>query len=208
MAEFSKTFCTTREAALLLGVSVTTIQNWTESGLLESWKTEGGHRRIIRSSIDRLISEPRTHRALPGCGPHASPEERRLRILIIEGDEFLRHLYQTRMSNWSFSPAVDVAPDGFGALVKIGIRCPDLLITDLNMPHINGFDMLNTLAAMPWCRRMQLIAVSSMSPAEIKQAGQLPEGILILGKPLAFNQLEEIAKQLAGQKTPFPAESR
>ena len=44
-------YCTTREAAELLGVSLTTAQLWVESGLLEAWKTEGGHRRIHRTSV-------------------------------------------------------------------------------------------------------------------------------------------------------------
>lgn len=41
-----KSFCTTREAAGLLGVSVGTVQLWVESGLLQAWKTSGGHRRV------------------------------------------------------------------------------------------------------------------------------------------------------------------
>jgi excisionase family DNA binding protein len=48
-----KSFCTTREAATLLGVSVGTVQLWVENGLLQAWKTAGGHRRVMRDSIAR-----------------------------------------------------------------------------------------------------------------------------------------------------------
>ena len=48
-------YCTTREAAEMLGVSLTTAQLWVESGLLDAWKTEGGHRRIHRTSVQRLL---------------------------------------------------------------------------------------------------------------------------------------------------------
>ncbi len=51
----AKSFCTTREAATLLGVSVGTVQLWVESGLLRAWKTAGGHRRVMRDSVERLL---------------------------------------------------------------------------------------------------------------------------------------------------------
>ena len=47
--------CTTREAARRLGVSLRTVQLWTESGVLDAWKTPGGHRRVLNSAVDRLI---------------------------------------------------------------------------------------------------------------------------------------------------------
>jgi len=47
-----KTYYTTIETAKLLGVSVRTVQLWVENGSLEAWKTAGGHRRIVASSVD------------------------------------------------------------------------------------------------------------------------------------------------------------
>lgn len=48
---------TTRDAADLLGVSVSTAQKWIENGALESWKTPGGHRRMRRSAVVALLEE-------------------------------------------------------------------------------------------------------------------------------------------------------
>lgn len=48
---------TTRETARLLGVAVSTAQHWIESGALPSWKTPGGHRRVRRSAVLRLLQE-------------------------------------------------------------------------------------------------------------------------------------------------------
>lgn len=197
MSDLPKTFCTTREAATLLGVSVTTAQNWAESGLLEAWKTAGGHRRITRSSIERLIKEPRTQRAAHGQVSLHERSESRLHILIIENDHSLQHLYQMRMNTWPISPIVDTATDGFEALVKIGIKCPDLLITDINMPHIDGFKMLGTLASMPACQEMKILVVSGLSSAEIAQAGKLPGGTFVLPKPAPLSEMERIAAELA-----------
>lgn len=46
---------TSREAANLLGVSITTAQMWMETGMLASWKTPGGHRRTRRSAVLDLV---------------------------------------------------------------------------------------------------------------------------------------------------------
>ena len=48
-------FCSTKEAATMLGVSHRTVQLWVESGVLQAWKTAGGHRRIAMSSVNRLV---------------------------------------------------------------------------------------------------------------------------------------------------------
>ncbi|WP_306394559.1 GAF domain-containing protein [Telluria beijingensis] len=48
---------TTREAAHLLGVAVSTAQAWMESDALPTWKTPGGHRRVRRSAVMRLLQQ-------------------------------------------------------------------------------------------------------------------------------------------------------
>lgn len=58
---------TTREAARLLGVAVSTAQLWMESGAILSWKTPGGHRRCRLSEIERLVQQRRGGAAAPGA---------------------------------------------------------------------------------------------------------------------------------------------
>lgn len=65
---------TTRDAAELLGISVSTAQKWIESGALVSWKTPGGHRRMRRSAVLALLEE---RMAPPGESPATLPEELR-----------------------------------------------------------------------------------------------------------------------------------
>ena len=55
--EFNDPILTTREAAQLLGVAVSTAQVWMESGDLPAWKTPGGHRRVRYSAVMRLVRE-------------------------------------------------------------------------------------------------------------------------------------------------------
>ena len=50
---------TTREAAKLLGIAVSTAQQWIENGALPAWKTPGGHR-LVRLADVRALQRERT----------------------------------------------------------------------------------------------------------------------------------------------------
>jgi excisionase family DNA binding protein len=190
----ARTFCTTREAAKLLGVSVSTAQVWTESGLLEAWKTEGGHRRILRESVLRLLANPRTHQAVvKQVLSHPVPANV-LKILVVEDDDLLRRMYEIRLATWKCRPIVRSAANGFDALVRIGMELPDLLITDLAMPNMDGFEMLRSLVRLAECSTMRIAVVTGLEPAEIERAGGLPPSVRVFGKPVPFAALEEIAE--------------
>src|ERR1700761_8818492 len=92
-------FCTSREAARLLEVSVKTAQMWAESGVLQAWKTPGGHRRITRRSVDELLAQRR--RVLDASPATQSvAQARRHRVLIVEDDSRARRLYELTMTHW------------------------------------------------------------------------------------------------------------
>lgn len=208
-----KTFCTTREAAQILGVSLRTAQLWAEEGLLEAWKTSGGHRRITRESVERLLAVPPAQATLSAPKPTADaasppqvretagPSAPELSILVVEDDPELRRLYRAMLSRWPMHPEVIVADDGYEALILIGQARPDLLIMDLRMPGMDGFRMLQALRALPKMAEMKIVVVSGLDAAEIRSQSELLEDITILPKPIPFNQLREIAQGIvAGRK--------
>lgn len=187
-----KTFCTTREAAALLGVSIGTVQLWVESDLLQAWKTAGGHRRVMRESVDRLL-----HKAADAPSPPvklpAADKERRLRVLIVEDDPSLLRLYQAKMSRWPIKLDLVTVDNAVAALLAIGRGGPDLLITDLNMPFTNGFEMLRVLTRAPEAVNTTIVVVSGLDAAEIARRGPVPPGIEVLSKPVPFDRLLAIA---------------
>jgi excisionase family DNA binding protein len=203
-----KTFCTTAEAADRLGVSIRTVQLWTENGLLKAWKTDGGHRRITLDSLERLLAAPdlRSTRETAAPTPSTSvPSKPRFRVLVVEDDPTLLMLYQMRLRRWPMAPDVVVAQDGFEALLKIGVEKPHMLITDLLMPHLDGFEMLRKLRNLPELAEMEIVAVSGLSAADIAERGGLPGNIPVLAKPIPFEQLEQIAIKQALRRDLMPA---
>jgi excisionase family DNA binding protein len=200
----SRSFCTTREAADMLGVSLRTAQLWSESGLLEAWKTSGGHRRISRQSIERLLSGPGSDlptRADPsGVPADTDPAGGRFCILVVEDDPDLRRLYGLKLRHWPMQPEVLTAGDGYEALVLLGLHRPDMLIADLQMPGLDGFRMLRTIEGAPELAAMKTIVVSGLDPEDIEQRGSVPAGIPILPKPVPFDRLATLAGQIVKER--------
>lgn len=192
----TKAFCTTREAAKLLGVSLRTVQLWTEAGVLEAWKTGGGHRRVARASLERMFL---SRAALPDTLA-AAESDAVLRILVVEDEAAVLRVYQRQLGRWPIKSSVITAHNGFDALVKIGLALPDLLVTDLHMPEMDGFLMLRHLRSMHELATITIVVVTGLTREEIEARGGVPSGIPVLPKPIPFDRLRDIATVLADRK--------
>ena len=195
-----KVFCTTREAAELLNVSLRTAQLWVEKGLLEAWKTSGGHRRITRQSIERLYAEasPAVDSPEPGVADTIFPEaSAALDILVVEDDPNLRRLYKIKLGRWKMPINLSTVDDGMKALTHIDHAMPDLLILDLKMNGIDGFHMLNTIRNLSALSDLAIVVVSGLDPEEIAKRGAIPKGIPVYPKPIPFELLRKYAEEVA-----------
>lgn len=127
-----RAFCTTRQAAGLLGVSVGTVQLWSESGVLQAWKTAGGHRRVLRDSVDQLLRKSPARAAPPAAAPAASVPvaavPRRPLVMVVEDDLNLCRLYEARISRWPLAPEVMCFGNAVLSLLRMGTHRPDMLI--------------------------------------------------------------------------------
>lgn len=197
-APLQQPFCTTRDAARLLGVSLRTAQLWAESGLLTAWKTEGGHRRITLESVEKLLAG-RPSITVPGAGG-VLERDAQPHILVAEDDPVFQELYQSMLGKWPLPPRVTLAGNGFDALIRIGLDHPDLLISDLDMPGMDGFEMLRAIRAMPEVADLAIIVVTGLSDADIARRHGVPSGVPVLHKPIRFDLLQEMATAILQQR--------
>lgn len=180
--ETGEDVCSTREAADRLGVSLRTVQLWSEAGLLRAWKTPGGHRRILTDSIDELLKRRSGTSARRPAGGQ-------FRVLIVEDEPDFRQLFELHLRSWNLPIDLASVPSGFDALLQIGASRPDLLITDLRMPGIDGFEMLRALKASGAISELDIIVVTALTEHTIAERGGLPPGVTVLHKPLRFAEL-------------------
>ena len=177
-------YITTHQAAEMLGLSRGTVQQMVESGVLVAWKTEGGHRRVSVASVKEQI---RRRAASPSLPRAQTPE---LSVLIAEDDVSLQKLYGMAIANWGMPVELKIVGNGFEGLVQIGQQPPDVLILDLMMPGMDGFEMIRTLRANPTLSAMDIIVVTGMSPDSVDDRGGLPSGTTLYSKPIPFHQLQ------------------
>lgn len=175
--------CSTSEAAQLLGVSNTTVQIMVERGELEAWRTRGGHRRISLASLERLKSM-RTMRSGRRAEGHL------LEVLIVEDDLALRSLYEHTIASWELPIEVSSAGDGMEALLMVERKRPDVLIMDLFMEPVDGFQLLRMLRRHREFNDMVIIVATGLDEAEIEAKGGLPKGVILYRKPVAFEKLQ------------------
>ena len=181
---------TTRQAATLLNVSVRTVQLWVESGILQAWKTAGGHRRISVGSIQQLLDE-KQDKQTPIRRPNTKGP---LTVLIVDDDKDTLLLYKMLINNWFPSLQVETAEDGIDALVKIGTFKPTVLITDLQMPQLDGFAIIERLHNDSQYDYLTAIVVTGMGAAEVT-ASNLPNSVPVLHKPSPVEELKELVLQ-------------
>lgn len=189
---------TTREAGEVLGVAVRTVQLWVEAGVLPAWRTAGGHRRIARSAVEKLIEERAQVIAKPAIVNEVSESQvRPLKLLWVEDDPSQLKLFSLMVGNWTFPLELTTAINGFEGLLRIGQLRPDMVVTDLNMPGMDGFQMLRSLKKPgSGFEEIALVVVSALSKEDVADRGGLPEGITFFQKPISFPEIEALARDL------------
>ena len=178
MANKQKDYLTTREAAELLNVAVSTIQVWTNDGLLDAWTTVGGHRRISKTSVKNMLSNNKSGS-----------------IVIFEDNEMERARYEQYFERWGMSKNISICNNGYAGLIYVGQLTPQIIITELMMHGINGFEMITAINQNVDLDNTLIIVVSTLTSDEIKIRGGLPEDVLLLKKPVLFDELETLVRK-------------
>lgn len=168
----------TAELARRMGVSIPTVQRWVDAGQLQAWKTLGGHRRIDADSADALIAQQAAAAAVPAT---AAP----LGVVIVDDNPDDRDLLGALVEAALPGATVTVADNGVLGLLAIGQTRPDVVITDIQMPQVDGLEMLRQLAGIDATGPRVLVAVSSLSPRQLAQRGELPASVQYVRKPIA-----------------------
>lgn len=183
---------TTSDVAKALGVTVRSVQLWVEQGALEGWKTPGGHRRITRASFNKFNSNvaPTEHKATT-----------RLNVVVVEDSLAMQKLYQMTIASWQLPIDIKFVSNGCEGIIYVTQHMPDLLITDLKMPEMDGFAMLKSLRDVDAFSKMAIVVVTGMQPQEIEEKGGLPRGVRLYGKsPVPFWEMRELMQGLIDRK--------
>ena len=173
-------YCGTNYAAKLLGLSVGTIHKLVDNNQLTAWKTKGGHRRILIQSIRKFQEENNISSEVVN-----PPDiDKRLRVLLVEDDDITREMLLNICNNSASSLDCTALSSGVEALIDIASIQPDILVTDLDMPGVDGFELVRILQMNTQFKGLAILALSAMSSDEIEDRGGIPEGCVYMQKPI------------------------
>ena len=121
------------------------------------------------------------------------------RLLVIDDEPAIRDLFQSSLSTEGYE--VGVAKDGFAALAQMRGALPDLILTDLKMPNMSGFEFLSV--ARRRFPQIPTIAISGEFQPSVEPLGVLADAFFV--KPFRFGELLAKIAELLRDAPPRPA---
>lgn len=113
------------------------------------------------------------------------------RILIVDDDDSIRDLLRLHLSAAGYE--VEVAADAIAAGYLVLKGPPDLIITDVNMPHMDGFEFVAALRADSALPRIPVIFLTSIEDGEAR--GRELGAVGYVTKPVRSDRLLALVAQ-------------
>lgn len=116
-----------------------------------------------------------------------------LRVLVADDDASIRTLLREVLEEDGFT--VDEAEDGGDALARIRGARPDVLLLDLNMPHVTGWDVFAQLKSLPHAPPVVLMSGMQWAQFEMDRLGAAA-GLI---KPFSVDEVLTTVERLAAR---------
>jgi two-component system, cell cycle response regulator DivK len=127
-------------------------------------------------------------------------------VLIVEDDPETRELYHTVFAAAGFG--IEEAHNGFQALEKTVTASPDLVLTDISIPGVDGIDLCRRLRADPRTREIPLLAVTGYSNRQYQDRAMKAGADSVLFKPLDPGVLVAEARWLIARRADYEKASQ
>lgn len=181
-------FLTTREVASQLGLAVRSVQLMVDRGELEAWRTPGGHRRIVRQSVQNWCArgaDSGIKSFNQGLAPQTglTKPEKVPSVLLIEDSVHFQHLVKLIFAQEFPNVMLYVAGDGIVGLAMAGQLQPDVLLIDILLPSIDGATLITTLRSHPQFSGSALIVLTSLDVSQLGPYAYALSDLHVVHKP-------------------------
>ena len=173
-------------------VSPKTIINWIEAGHIKAYKTVGGHRRINKGDLEAFMRK----QGIPI--PDEDIDEGRKRILVVDDDPIIVETIVQALEEDEYDYEVISASDGFEAGIQVSHFKPHLLILDIMMPDIKGYEVCKKIKTDEETKDTKIIVLSAYLDEEKFKQMKDNGADVCFSKPLPLPQLRSEVAQLLG----------
>ena len=185
---------TVYKASQYCKVSPQTIINWIDSGYINAYKTPGGHRRISQKDLEAFMEK----QGIPI--PDVIEEDTRIKILVVDDDPIIVESIVQSLEEDEHDYEVISASDGFEAGLQVNHFKPNLLILDIMMPDIKGFEVCQKIKSSEETKNTKIIVLSAYLDDEKFNKMKEHGADACFSKPLPLSQLKMEVARLLGLK--------
>ena len=179
---FMKNSFSTFEAAEYCDTTMISIIRWVKDGKIKSYRTPGGHRRIPRQALFEFMDKYNI--PIP-----EKVEPVRKRILIVDDDFEVRESLFLFLSGDQYNFELAVAKDGYEAGIKVMQFKPDVIILDLMMPNIDGFEVCERIKSDPLTQNIKILVLTAYDDPDNIDKANKKGADKILVKPAGTEEL-------------------
>jgi len=180
---------TSVDVARLINVHVTSVANWIRQGILHSYRTPGGHNRITGSALLKFLNEQKIPIPAALAGD-------RVRVLVVDDDSKLAKLIVDALSDESDAYEVTTVGNGIEALLAIGKELPDLIVLDLFMPELDGFEVCKRIKGSPERGHLRILGISGEADPGVRERILACGADAFLQKPLDMTEFLSKIREL------------
>ncbi len=180
-----KTYFTVPEAAKICSVNRSTMHRWVTSGKIKSYSTPGGSKRIQKEDLKICFEQNKIPIEFDDF------ETVKKKILIVDDDIHI----QNNLKRMLAGPLTELefASDGFQVGTKLLSFKPNLIILDLFMPNMDGFEVCKYIKNDPSNNTIKILIISGYDTTENRDKAIGLGADSFLGKPF---QMKEIMDQV------------
>ena len=181
-------------ASKYCNVSPKTIINWVDAGHIKAYRTIGGHRRIKKADLESFMR----NQGIPIPEEKVSGDQKK--ILVVDDDLIIVESIVQALEEDEFNYEVISAADGFEAGLQVKHFNPDLMILDIMMPDIKGYEVCKRIKSSEDTRHIKIIVLSAYLDEEKFQQMKENGADVCFSKPLPLPKLKNEVAKLLGLK--------
>ena len=175
------------QAAKYCAVSRWTLMKCVNSGELRASRTPDGHYRILKEDLEDFIIKKKMY-------PLVHKRSSNIRILIVDDDLKVQKLLTVMLSSDRYE--TETASSGFEAGSKVVRFKPDLIILDLIMPEMSGFEVCRQIKKDPETSHIKILVLTGYDSKEnrdrIMEAGADDYMVKPMGKDVLLQHVEDL----------------
>lgn len=179
---------TTGEIAAFCHVTINAVKKWIASGKLLAFRTPGGHFRVNRPDFMAFLDKFKLE-----IKEEFFPV--RHKVLIIDDEHDVVEFVKGALESMGDDYLIETAGDGYEGLIKVGDFKPELMVLDIRMPKLDGFEVCRRIKQDKSTKNIKILAVTAYGTDDIDRIIQCGADYC-LPKPIRLKDFQKNVHRL------------